>query len=293
MAARGLTVAILDLDQNKTLFRWFTQHKPDIQTLTVEAATPETFNAVLDATKNKRPDLILIDIAGAYEATIIKAIAVSSLVITPAKLSEPDLREAVRILSEVLTFNKHFNVEIEHRLLVNEAESLNPIYQRHSLKELEASDLVRFETLLQRRAPYREIFITGMPPHFADKMRPPILKAISELDALTDEVLALTNLSTKKLAHDEGGKANTQPLWSWGRTQSWRIVKSTMVKAHISGLQACPKGLRHGFGVHAVRTGVPLNILQKWLGHSSMETTAIYANATGPEERDIAERMWS
>jgi integrase len=33
-------------------------------------------------------------------------------------------------------------------------------------------------------------------------------------------------------------------------------------------------------------------MMQKWLGHARIETTAIYANAVGPEERAIASRMW-
>jgi integrase/recombinase XerD len=43
----------------------------------------------------------------------------------------------------------------------------------------------------------------------------------------------------------------------------------------------CPKGLRHGFGVQAVSAGIPLNLVQRWLGHSQLSTTAIYANAVG------------
>lgn len=31
---------------------------------------------------------------------------------------------------------------------------------------------------------------------------------------------------------------------------------------------------------------------QKWAGHSSLSTTAIYANAQGAEERSLAERLW-
>lgn len=48
----------------------------------------------------------------------------------------------------------------------------------------------------------------------------------------------------------------------------------------------------HGFGVNAVQSGVPLSLVQKWLGHAQLSTTAIYANAIGPEEYAIAERMW-
>lgn len=53
-----------------------------------------------------------------------------------------------------------------------------------------------------------------------------------------------------------------------------------------------PKGLRYGFGVQAIRLGVPLNLLQRWLGHADIATTSIYANLLGPEESEIASRMW-
>lgn len=59
------------------------------------------------------------------------------------------------------------------------------------------------------------------------------------------------------------------------------------------GPHATAKGLRHGFGMHAIRSGVPINLVQRWLGHARMETTAIYLQAMGREEREIAARMWS
>ncbi len=62
--------------------------------------------------------------------------------------------------------------------------------------------------------------------------------------------------------------------------------------AGVKGPQATPKGLRHGFGVGAIHAGIPLNLLQRWLGHAQLTTTAICANAVGPEERNIAARMW-
>jgi integrase/recombinase XerD len=34
-------------------------------------------------------------------------------------------------------------------------------------------------------------------------------------------------------------------------------------------------------------------MVQKWLGHAALETTAIYADAIGEEEQTIASRMWS
>jgi site-specific recombinase XerD len=50
--------------------------------------------------------------------------------------------------------------------------------------------------------------------------------------------------------------------------------------------------LRHAFGINAVRVGIPLNLIQRWMGHASMKTTAIYLDAIGDEEREIARRMW-
>ena len=66
-----------------------------------------------------------------------------------------------------------------------------------------------------------------------------------------------------------------------------------MEAARLDGPHASPKGLRHGFGVAAVSAGIPPNLVQRWLGHAQITTTAIYADAVGPEEKDIVRRMSS
>lgn len=83
-------------------------------------------------------------------------------------------------------------------------------------------------------------------------------------------------------------------LWNLSRSRAWQLIKEVMHKAGIGpGVHATPKGLRHGFGLHAVRSGVPINLVQRWLGHARLETTVIYLQAMGIEEREIAARMWS
>ena len=70
-------------------------------------------------------------------------------------------------------------------------------------------------------------------------------------------------------------------------------VQEVIAAAGIpAGPHASPKGLRHGFGVQAVSKGIALNMVQKWLGHAQLTTTAIYADAVGEEEQSIAARMW-
>ena len=41
-------------------------------------------------------------------------------------------------------------------------------------------------------------------------------------------------------------------------------------------------------GVACIEKGIPLNLVQRWLGHARLTTTAIYADAVGEEERHIA-----
>jgi integrase len=82
-------------------------------------------------------------------------------------------------------------------------------------------------------------------------------------------------------------------VWSMSRTTAWRVVKRVMAHADISGRGACPRGLRHSFGVGTLQAGVPITLLQRWLGHARLSTTEIYANAIGPEELAFASRFWS
>lgn len=82
-------------------------------------------------------------------------------------------------------------------------------------------------------------------------------------------------------------------LWPLSRSRAWMLVKAAMREAGIpEGIHATPKGLRHGYGLHAIRSGIPVTLVQRWLGHARLTTTAIYLQAMGEEEREIAARMW-
>ena len=104
-----------------------------------------------------------------------------------------------------------------------------------------------------------------------------------------------TLLDSLDLVHGlrEGQTPKGARLWSWSRITAWRHVKEVMGKAGIEGVQASPKGLRHSFGVYGTLKAVPLHKLRDWMGHTKIETTAIYAQAVGEEERELAARMWS
>lgn len=132
-----------------------------------------------------------------------------------------------------------------------------------------ADGVIVFESLKKRR---RGIFrAVPVPPEFLEA-----LDAVHGIRALHRQP-------------DGGASAS---LWDWSRTTGWRRVREVMDAAEIAGIHASPKGLRHGFGVKAVTSKIPLNMAQRWLGHANLATTAIYANAIGAEEKQIAAAMW-
>jgi integrase len=118
------------------------------------------------------------------------------------------------------------------------------------------------------------------------KRRSGVFREVPVPDRLLDTLGLVHAIRDQKTRRD-------QSLWAWSRTTAWRHVKAVLRCAKISpGAHCSPKGLRHGYGVAAISAGVPLNMLSKWMGHSKIETTAIYANALGAEQRQIAEKMW-
>lgn len=90
-----------------------------------------------------------------------------------------------------------------------------------------------------------------------------------------------------------GGARLHERMWPWSRMTAYRRVQQVIDAAGFGkGPHACPKGLRHGFGIAAVGKGIALTMVQKWLGHAQLTTTAIYTNAVKDEEQNMAARMW-
>lgn len=89
-----------------------------------------------------------------------------------------------------------------------------------------------------------------------------------------------------------GGKGPSGRVWAFSRPTAYRLVKKYMDKAGVSGSMTSPKGLRHSFAVACLAQKIPLPTVQKWLGHARMETTAIYLEVSGDEERELAKRLW-
>lgn len=111
---------------------------------------------------------------------------------------------------------------------------------------------------------------------------------------LPDTVLEAIDLVHGVRDNQRTGRPLDERLWPWSGTTGFRRVKASLDVAGVqAGPHRCPKGLRHADGVSAILAGVPLNMLSMWMGHASMNVTAIYTRALGEEQTAIAERMWS
>lgn len=106
-----------------------------------------------------------------------------------------------------------------------------------------------------------------------------------------DLITELNRVHDIQTAREQPERAR-QRIWGSCRTTAWNWIKACMTLAGVDGAPASPKGLRHAFGVGALQAGVPINLVRKWLGHSRLSTTEIYADAVGEEEQVIAARFW-
>jgi chromosome partitioning protein len=163
LAQRGEEVLILDLDQNRTVERW--GRKANIGGLTVKAIERDSFTSLFrEVASISPPDHILIDLAGTREATVLKAIARSDLVVIPAQASEPDLREALVVVSDIRDVSEDKRAPIPYRLLLTKMPSLRTRVTDFAYQELTRHGLPIFRTVMVERVAYKEMFLTGRPP---------------------------------------------------------------------------------------------------------------------------------
>ncbi len=185
LALRGERTLILDLDQNRTVERW--SRKAPIDHLDVEAVPAAAFTnrlRELGAGGSDSFEHVLIDLAGAREVTLFKAIARADLVIIPAQASEPDIREALVIAGDVKDVEETAGRKIPYRLLLTKMYPLRTRVSDFAYGELARLGLPMLKTVIVERTAYREMFLNGEPPTCTE----PNKGAGLEILALLDEV---------------------------------------------------------------------------------------------------------
>lgn len=203
IAAKGLSCHIIDLDQNRSVYRWHTSHKAPVDNVTVSTVDANDFtNHLKEVVQySSPPDFVINDVAGSHDKAMIAAMVRSHIVIVPSQPSEPDLNEAIRAIKDLKDLGEGIRRDIPYRLLLTSFEPLDPQYQRHIVEEIARHKLKRFDTVLTKRAAYREIFLTGKIPQQLNPNRGGVGKAIAELEQLYAEFLSLIKpMSVKEAA---------------------------------------------------------------------------------------------
>ena len=85
------------------------------------------------------------------------------------------------------------------------------------------------------------------------------------------------------------------PIFSNSRSTAWRWLKTALGRA--VELNQIPPGrkvathtLRHSAARHWLESGVPINVVSRWLGHASIQTTLIYLEIL-PDPTGFMERV--
>jgi integrase len=99
------------------------------------------------------------------------------------------------------------------------------------------------------------------------------------------------------LVHDLRSLQRSAPvtrLWPRTRQHVWNVVGRAVVAAGIpEGPHASPKGLRHGFAIACLEAKIDPFTVQRWLGHTYVTTTQVYAQLVGQDEDALAAAAWA
>ena len=182
---------VIDLDQNRTLDRW--SRKAPIPGLTVSAIEPQKFGAFFrEQEASQEHDHICIDLPGNREVTLFKALARSDLVVIPAQASEPDLREALVVVSDIRDVGDTTGRKIPYRLLLTKVYPLRTRVTDFAYAELARLGLPLFRTALVERSAYREMFLNGQPPTVTEAGKgagPEIQNLLTEIRAIVADTI--------------------------------------------------------------------------------------------------------
>jgi len=83
----------------------------------------------------------------------------------------------------------------------------------------------------------------------------------------------------------------TDRLFAFSRQRAWQIIRQTAERAGLSSKNIHPHVFRHSFAIHCLRSGMPLPVLQKVLGHSSILVTMIYLRVVQPDIQEFMRKV--
>ncbi len=85
----------------------------------------------------------------------------------------------------------------------------------------------------------------------------------------------------------ESGPYSPSTAWRWVKIALKRAVELNQIPY---GRKVATHTLRHSAARHWLASGVPINVVSRWLGHASLQTTLIYLEIL-PDPSGYMERV--
>jgi chromosome partitioning protein len=174
-------VAAVDADPNCNLTRWL--DKGSLSDIPHVAETDE--GEIIEAVENISGDrdLILVDVAGFGNQSMVYAIGISSFVIIPCRPSEDDVLEALKTKQVVANAAKLTRREIPYKVVLTQVKAGTLVID-HTLKQFQAFNVPLLDTAIASRTIYQTSRFSGETPITAE----PQGKAAKEIKALAKEI---------------------------------------------------------------------------------------------------------
>ncbi len=137
-----------------------------------------------------RSDLVLIDLEGTANQSMLYAAGKSDLVLVPAQPSRFDVVEAVKTIGVVRKATDLVGRDIAHRVVLSRTPVLRQRVADHSRAQFVRAGLPLLPVELVQRAAFQTMTYTGEPPYLQQGGEP----AADNVTSLVNEVLAIVGL---------------------------------------------------------------------------------------------------
>lgn len=89
----------------------------------------------------------------------------------------------------------------------------------------------------------------------------------------------------------EEGLPKTALIFPITRQRVFEIVQRAVLDAGYDKERAHPHTFRHSFAVNCILQAVPLIVVQKWLGHSSIQSTMVYLKVRAEDTKQFFDEV--
>lgn len=168
-----------------------------------------------------RSDLVLIDLEGTANQSMLYAAGKSDLVLVPAQPSRFDVVEAVKTIGVVRKAADLVGRDIAHRVVLSRTPVLRQRVAEHSRSQFVRAGLPLLSVELVQRTAFQAMTYTGVPPWMQQGSEP----AADNVTSLANEVLGIVGLRVPQAASAAQRSGMPMPVSAARRTPHLRLVE--------------------------------------------------------------------